>query len=141
MNFNLDIPQMNYGMNAINTGSNQNIGMQGMDFGNIMGGGQQPQMNNGIFSQASMFGGKNSTGWMNPMLGAAQSGVQLWQGMQQLDMAREQMAFQKEAFAKNWANQVQTANTRMADRQNARTSANPYAYESTSSYMAKNKVS
>lgn len=96
-----------------------------------------PPMDTGIFSRQGMFG---QGGWAAPTLQAATAGVQLWQGMQQLDLAREQMAFQKEAFAKNWQNQVQLTNTRMRDRQNARVGANPFSYQSTDSYMNQNEV-
>lgn len=96
-----------------------------------------PAMDTGIFSRQGMFG---QDGWAVPTLQAATAGVQLWQGMQQLDLAREQMAFQKEAFAKNWQNQVQLTNTRMRDRQNARVGANPFSYQSTDSYMNQNEV-
>ncbi len=72
-----------------------------------------PQMSDGIFSQANMFG---SQGWFNPVVGAIGAGTQMWLGNKQLGLAEDQLAFQKDAFAKNWANQVQLANQAMYDR-------------------------
>lgn len=121
-----------------NWGVNPNQSLVGQDMVDPMQpASTTPSMDTGIFSRQGMFG---SAGWVNPVMSAAGAGVQLWQGMQQMDLAKEQLAFQKEAFAKNWQNQVQLTNTRMRDRQNARSSANPYAYQTANEYMANNEV-
>lgn len=78
-----------------------------------------PPKDTGIFSRQGMFG---QSGWVTPTIQAATAGVKLWQGMQQLDLAKEQLAFQKDVFARNWTNQVQLTNQRMYDQYAARQS-------------------
>lgn len=99
-----------FGMNP-----NQSLGTAN----SVMPVGGQPALNTGIFSREGMFG---QSGWVSPTINAATAGVQLWQGMQQLDLAKEQLAFQKDVFARNWTNQVQLTNQRMYDQYAARQS-------------------
>lgn len=73
--------------------------------------------NTGIFSREGMFG---QGGWFVPTAQALNVGAQLWQGMQQIDLMKDQLAFQKDVFAKNWTNQVQLTNQRLYDRYAAR---------------------
>lgn len=94
---------------------------------------QSPAMNTGIFSREGMFG---QAGWVNPMIGAVSAGTQLWQGMQQVDLMKDQLAFQKETFAKNWANQVQLTNQRLYDRYSARQSGYGQEAKSKGEYLA-----
>jgi hypothetical protein len=99
----------------------------------------------GTETNIGAFGGKdingnNLNGWANTGLGVANAALGAWQSMQQMDLARDQLAFQKDAFAKNWAAQRKTTNSALADRQNARLGANPTGYESLDSYMAKNGI-
>lgn len=75
--------------------------------------------------------------------GGLQGAAGLWgayNGMQQTKLAKQQMANSLDQWNKNYANQVASYNTRLEDRQNARVSANPNAYESTASYMEKNRL-
>lgn len=75
--------------------------------------------------------------------GGLQGAAGLWgayNGMQQTKLAKQQMANSLNQWNKNYANQVASYNTRLEDRQNARVSANPNAYESTASYMEKNRL-
>jgi hypothetical protein len=92
----------------------------------------------------AMFGGKigdnQVNGMANTLAGGVSSIADLWSGMQQLNLARDQLAFQKDAFNKNWAAQRTTTNTALADRQRARLGANPTGYESLDSYMGKNGI-
>lgn len=93
----------------------------------------------------SMFGGKNTDGSTNPnyagmALSGIQTGFNIWQGMNQLKMAKDQLNFTKDAFNKNYAAQRQATNTALADRQAARVAANPNAYQSVGEYMKQNRI-
>lgn len=75
--------------------------------------------------------------------GGLQGAAGLWgayNGMQQTKLAKQQMANSLNQWNKIYANQVASYNTRLEDRQNARVGANPNAYESTASYMEKNRL-
>lgn len=61
-------------------------------------------------------------------------------GMRQYGLAKDQLAFQKEAFKTNLANQKKLVNARIEDRARARHAANPNAYEDPTSYVARNRV-
>lgn len=62
-----------------------------------------------------------------------------WNGMQQLDLAKDQFAFQKQAYTKNYENQKKLTNARLEDRQKARRSFSS-AHEDEESYMARNRI-
>ena len=75
--------------------------------------------------------------------GGLQAAAGLWgayNGMQQTKLTKQQMANSLNQWNKNYDNQVAAYNTRLEDRQNARLGANPDAYESVDSYMAKNRL-
>lgn len=75
--------------------------------------------------------------------GGLQAAAGLWgsyNGMQQTKLAKQQMANSLNQWNKSYANQVASYNTRLEDRQRARVGANPNAYESVDSYMAKNRL-
>ena len=77
------------------------------------------------------------------IMGGLQGAAGLWgayNGMQQNKLIKQQMANSLNQWNKNYANQVASYNTRLEDRQNARLGANPNAYESVASYMAKNRL-
>jgi hypothetical protein len=100
-------------------------------------------MGAGNFKDA--FGGTNAdgtkdTGYGGAVLGGLQSLASLWSGMKQYGLQKEQLAFAKDAFNKNYNNQVQTTNTQLEDRQKARVASNPNAYQSVGDYMAKNRL-
>ena len=59
----------------------------------------------------------------------------LYLGMKQYGLAKDQLAFQKTAFEKNFENQRKVTNGGLADRQTARVAANPSAYQSVGDYM------
>lgn len=85
-------------------------------------------------------GAFGENGWFSPV---AQTGLGMfnaWQGMQALDLGKDQLAFQRDAFERNYANQVQTLNTALEDRQRARVSADPTAHQNVDDYMNRNKV-
>lgn len=75
--------------------------------------------------------------------GGLQAAAGLWgsyNGMQQTKLAKQQMANSLNQWNKSYTNQVASYNTRLEDRQRARVGANPNAYESVDSYMAKNSL-
>lgn len=77
------------------------------------------------------------------IMGGLQAAGGLWgayNGMQQNKLVKQQMANSLNQWNKNYANQVASYNTRLEDRQRARVSANPDAYESVDSYMTKNRL-
>ena len=77
------------------------------------------------------------------IMGGLEAAAGLWgayNGMQQTKLAKQQMANSLNQWNKNYANQVAAYNTRLEDRQSARVSANPDAYEPVDSYMAKNRL-
>ncbi len=86
------------------------------------------------------FGGKNQIGYIPTALAGASSVMSAYTGLQNFKLAEDQLNFQKDAFNKNWANQTKLTNAALRDRQAARYSANPNAYENPDDYMAKNKV-
>lgn len=61
-------------------------------------------------------------------------------GWQQFNLAKDQLAQNKKIFNLNFANQAQSVNTQLEDRQKARVAAGGSAYESVGSYMEKNAV-
>jgi hypothetical protein len=73
-------------------------------------------------------------------LGAVQGLGSLYLGMQQYNLAKDQLAFQKGAFERQFANQKQSMNTQLEDRQRARVASNAGAYQSVGDYMAQNGV-
>jgi len=77
-------------------------------------------------------------GYAAPILSTATAGMNAYLGLQQLNLMKDTLAFQKDAFSKQFENQRTTTNTQLADRQNAR-NASGSGYESTDSYM-KNHV-
>ena len=89
------------------------------------------------------FGGKDAqTGNLSPGIlpvgiGALTGLVGAYTGLEQLQVAKNNLAFQKEAFNKNFANQAKLTNSQLADRQRARVMDSPGAYESVDDYMNK----
>ena len=84
--------------------------------------------------------GSVTMGWGNALLDLGQAGMQGYLGLQQLDMAKDNLAFQKDSFSKQFENQRTLTNTQMQDRQNARVASNPGAYSSTDEYMKNHGV-
>ena len=94
----------------------------------------------GLFSSDSFFGNKDETGWGTGVFSLASAGLNSWLGLENLSLAEDTLDFQKDAWNKNFETQQKLTNTQMADRQAARVSANPGAYESVDSYMATNSI-
>lgn len=99
---------------------------------------QQPQQNDQWMTD--WFGGENQAGYLSTGIGAISAGLGAYTGLQQLNLGRDQLDFQKRAYEENKANQTTLTNAALRDRQAARYSANPNAYQSPDEYMAENKV-
>ena len=99
----------------------------------------------GWFSRSSFFGGKDvngfsSVGWGPALFGMGKSIFDGWMGLQQLDLAKDNLDFQKDAFSKQFENQRTLTNSELRDRQAARVASNPTAYQSVDDYMKANGV-
>ena len=111
-------------------------------------GGASANLSNGVASYGGAGTPPASTGFgLNTntfsALGSIAQGagalVQGYTGFKQLGIAKDQLAFQKDVFAKNWANQVATTNSQLRDRQNARRGASS-SYQGTDEYLQQNQV-
>lgn len=97
--------------------------------------------NNGLnFDKGFWLGDKNSMGVLPVGAQLLQTGINAFTGIKGLNLAEEQLAFSKDAFNKNYANQVKLVNAQLRDRQEARYAANPNAYENPDKYVEENKV-
>ena len=66
--------------------------------------------------------------------------AQAWLGFQNLNQAKDQLAFQKDSFNKQYDAQKTTTNTALADRQARRVAASPTTAQDVTSYLAKNAI-
>jgi hypothetical protein len=97
------------------------------------------------FENSGMLGktlanGDKVQGWGALGLGAAQGILGGYLGLQQLGVAKDTLAANKEQFAKNFAAQQKTTNAALYDRQAARVASNPGAYQSVGDYMKQNGI-
>ncbi len=84
--------------------------------------------------------GKMETlGWGMPALQGISSLGNLYLGMKNYGLAKDQLRTQREQFNMNYNNQKQLLNTQMEDKARARASGNHNA-ESVESYMARNRI-
>jgi hypothetical protein len=91
---------------------------------------------------SGMLGGRdadgfNQQGWGGLALGGVSALGNLYMGMKQYGLAKDQLNFQKSSFERNWEASKSTTNSALEDRQKARVASNPGAYESVGSYMGK----
>jgi len=101
---------------------------------NPMGGGagnQGPQTGPGWFGEH---------GKLNTIIGGVQVLGSLWNSFQQHKMAKEQMAFAREQWDTNLANQTQTYNTALEDRIRARHHTEGRAGGETDAYLEKHSL-
>lgn len=84
--------------------------------------------------------GLTTQGWGGMAFAAGQGLLNAYTGMKQLDLFKDQLAFQKESFNKNYEAQRSTINTQLEDRQRARVASNSGAYQSVGEYMDKNRI-
>ena len=80
--------------------------------------------------------GIDHAGWGGMALGTATSLGNLYMGLKQYGLAKDSLAFQKDAYAKNYTAQMKTTNAELSDRQARRVQENPNAM-SVSEYMGK----
>ena len=96
--------------------------------------------NSDWFSWNNLMGDKNTIGKLPALFGMGNSIMDGWLGMEKLDLAKDSLNFQKDAFSKQFENQRSLTNTEMQDRQAARVASNPTAYQSVDEYMKANGV-
>lgn len=125
------------------------------DFSNILGNlGATPGINPAGDSKQlgtdawklDWFGGKSADGtFQNGILptsiGALSGIAGAYLGFQQLKLGEQQLEQNKRIFNLNFANQANSINTELEDRQRARVASNPSAYENVTDYMKRNSVS
>lgn len=70
----------------------------------------------GMFSNQSMFGGANNTGWLTGGLGAATGLAQSWLGFENLGLAKDQFNFQKDAYQEQFSMQKEEYDRRRSER-------------------------
>lgn len=80
-------------------------------------------------------GGKDNTGWLGPVAGAASNLMGAWSGLQANKLGRDQLSQNKREFDLNFANQASLVNTQLRDRQRARVSADPVGQQSVQDFM------
>lgn len=84
--------------------------------------------------------GTQLQGWGAPLMGAVGGLTNAYFGAQQLKLAKDTLANNKEQFKLNFDAQKKTLNSAMEDRQRARVAANPGAYQSVDTYMNQNRI-
>lgn len=83
---------------------------------------------------------RDQQGVLGPALAGAQSLASLFMGMKQYGLAKDQLAFQKDSFNKQYDTNRTLTNSRLEDRQKARVASNASAYQSVGDYMNQNGV-
>jgi hypothetical protein len=81
--------------------------------------------------------GNQEMGFGGLAIGGISALGNLYMGMKQYGLAKDQLNFQKSSFERNWEASKSTTNSALEDRQKARVASNPGAYESVGSYMGK----
>jgi hypothetical protein len=79
-------------------------------------------------------------GAVAPILQGAGALGNVWMGMKNYGLAKDSLKEGKRQFNMNYGAQRDSTNTLMEDRQNARVASNPNFYESTATYMDKNRI-
>lgn len=78
------------------------------------------------------FGNEQSAGILPTAISGLGALSQGWLGFQQLNLAKDQLAFQKDAFRRNLANQTQLTNQQLVNQQQVRSSFDPANYQAVS---------
>lgn len=144
-------------VNAPQSGGQMDFGA--MDFSNAFGAGdalnlngmyQPPSLekllNDGWSSKLGDYTTPPAASWMDKLSGysdvlnAGANVFQAYTGSKQLGYAKDSLKESKRQFNANYDSQKSLTNTQMRDRQTARYSSNPNAYETPSSYMKKNGI-
>ena len=109
--------------------------MNYLRFGDMQGGGYSTSSTPNYSMQGGGFGATTTPSYMDTMskygsgiTSGLQAAAGIWSaynGMQQTKLAKQQMANSLAQWNKNYNNQVQTYNTQLQDRAQARYNANP----------------
>lgn len=105
---------------------------------NLTGG--APQVGGGAGGDWSWLGNRNQQGMAGVALGGVQALGGLYLGMQQYNLAKDSLAFQKDSFNKQYETNKTLTNSQLEDRQKARVASNAGAYQSVGDYMNQNGV-
>lgn len=97
---------------------------------------------NQALQDAGVTGGKNPdgssfNGWGGLALGAAQGISNLYMGMQQYGLMKDQLQFSKDVFNKNYGVQRNLVNSQLEAQNNRRVAESLVPTQSTADYMAK----
>lgn len=95
---------------------------------------------NGIIGSTNMKTGMRTDSLLGSGLGLAQGLLGGYMGMKQYGLAKQSLAQGKDQFERNYAAQKATTNAALEDRQRARVSGNPNAYQSVGDYMNKHGI-
>lgn len=90
---------------------------------------------NGVLGSLDAKTGLKTDGWGSMALGTASGLANLWMGMKNYGLMKDQFNFQKDSFNKNYAVQKNLTNSQLSDRQARRVLENPNA-TSVADYMA-----
>jgi hypothetical protein len=102
-----------------------------------------PNFMQGMVGYTDTNTGVKTNGWGGAALGLLQGLGSAYMGMKQYGMAKDQLAFSKDSFAKNYAAQRSMTNASLRDRQTARVASRQGAsnpYQSVGDYMAQNGI-
>lgn len=78
---------------------------------------------------------------MSQGLKAATGLADAWTGFEAMQTAKDQLAFEKSSFNKNYASSVSDYNTSLEAKQNALNATGDSRYQDTTSYMNEHKLS
>ena len=81
--------------------------------------------------------GQITQGTGNFMLSGLNSAMNLYMGIKNYNLAKQQIDMQKKEYERNFQAKQQMANSAMEDRQKARVASNPNAYMNVNEYMNK----
>ena len=124
-------PKQIYQMQNQGTGAQNNLGSSGFSLSNIPGIPSPMAWKDMNWSQR-LFGFEGKDGYefgglAMPALQLAQGGLNAYTGMKQLGIAEDSLAFQKDAFSKQFENQRKLTNAQLEDRQKSRVAFGPSA--------------
>lgn len=148
---NFDIDSLLSG--ATNTGQPRDLGslsgmpstggFEGINLPSILNSDNNPTKSwkDGLFTKTDSATGLTTKGSLATGMDIFGGLASAYLGWQQFNLAKDQLAQNKKIFNLNFANQAQSVNTQLEDRQRARVaSSSTGAYESVGSYMDKNAV-
>lgn len=99
-----------------------------------------PAEGGGLFGDTPFLTRDGNQGWGNMALGAIGGMANLYLGLKQYGLAKQQLAEGKRQFELNYDAQRKLTNSQLEDRQRARVASNPGGYESVGSYMDRNGI-